>query len=111
MHRNSLVLLGAIVCFFLTTACGEVASFIVEDTVHSAISSTMTNGQSQSKTKRDKANDKETEKLKKEGKCPICKGMGKTPDGLYICETCKGTGKYSEDENKNSNNNIKNNGE
>ena len=46
-----------------------------------------------------------------DGKCPICKGMGKTPDGLYTCETCKGTGKYSEDENKNSNNNIKDNGE
>ncbi len=107
MHRNTLMLLGAIVCLFLTTACGEIASIIVEDTVQSAIS----NGQSQSKTKRNKANDKETEKLKKEGKCPICKGMGKTPDGLYTCETCKGTGKYSEDENKNSNNNIKDNGE
>ena len=39
---------------------------------------------------------KQEDTLKKEGKCPVCKGMGKTPDGLYVCETCKGTGKYVE---------------
>ena len=43
---------------------------------------------------------KNREQLKKEGKCPICSGMGRTPDGKYICETCKGTGKYIETNNK-----------
>ena len=78
---------GMIVCLGLTTACNSVASFLVEDTVRSAMESTMTNGQTQSKTKRDKANDKEAERLMKEGKCPV--------DGMYTCETCKGTGKYN----------------
>ncbi len=94
MRKNTISLLGVVVCLCLTTACNSVASLIVED----AMQSTMTNGQSQSKTKRDKANDKEAEQLKKEGKCPVCKGMGRTPDGLYTCETCKGTGKYNEKE-------------
>ena len=39
---------------------------------------------------------KKREQLKKEGKSPIGSGMGRTPDGLYICETCKGTGRYYE---------------
>ena len=43
---------------------------------------------------------KKREQLKKEGKCPICSGMGKTPDGLYTCETCKGTGRYYETNNE-----------
>ena len=95
MRRSAIMLLGIIACLSLTTACNSVASFLVEDTVQSAMQSTMTNGQTQSKTKRDKANDKEAERLMKEGKCPVCKGMGKTPDGMYTCETCKGTGKYN----------------
>ena len=43
---------------------------------------------------------KKQEQLKKEGKCPTCRGIGRTPDGQYICETCKGTGKYVETNNK-----------
>ena len=95
MRRSAIVLLGIIVCLSLIMACNSVASFFFFDTVQSAIQSTMTNGQTQSKTKRDKANDKEAERLMKEGKCPVCKGIGKTPDGMYTCETCKGTGKYN----------------
>ena len=37
---------------------------------------------------------KEHEKLKEEGKCPACRGVGKSPDGQYECAACKGTGKY-----------------
>ena len=37
---------------------------------------------------------KEQEKLKREGKCPVCRGVGKSPDGQYDCISCKGTGKY-----------------
>lgn len=39
---------------------------------------------------------KEQEQLKKEGKCPVCRGMGKTIDGKYDCSACNGTGKYKE---------------
>lgn len=37
---------------------------------------------------------KEQEKLKRDGKCPVCRGIGKSPDGKYECTSCKGTGKY-----------------
>lgn len=43
---------------------------------------------------------KETERLKQEGKCSTCKGVGKTPDGRYICSACNGTG-LIENSNKN----------
>ena len=46
----------------------------------------------------DKQQAKEAEKLKQEGKCPTCRGFGKTPDGLYTCTVCNGTGKYKEKE-------------
>ena len=39
---------------------------------------------------------KEAEQLKQEGKCPTCRGIGKTPDGRYICTVCNGTGQYQE---------------
>ena len=39
---------------------------------------------------------KEAEKLKKQGKCPSCQGIGKSPDGQFICPICNGTGKYQE---------------
>lgn len=39
---------------------------------------------------------KEQEKLKEEGKCPACRGVGKSPDGQYECTVCKGTGKYTQ---------------
>ena len=38
---------------------------------------------------------KEAEKLKQEGKCPACRGFGKTQDGRYACTICNGTGKYT----------------
>ena len=45
-------------------------------------------------TTNSKQTDKEQEKLKKEGKCPVCRGAGLSPDGQYECTSCKGTGKY-----------------
>ena len=39
---------------------------------------------------------KEAEQLKQEGKCPFCRGFGKTPDGQYTCTVCNGTGQYKE---------------
>jgi DnaJ-class molecular chaperone len=39
---------------------------------------------------------KEQEALKKAGKCPVCAGVGRSPDGQYVCEACKGTGRYAD---------------
>ena len=39
---------------------------------------------------------KEAERLKQEGKCPSCRGAGKTLDGRYTCTVCNGTGQYQE---------------
>lgn len=79
-------------------SCAEIANAIVEDEMQRGLQKGQTN---QRRTKADdKKLIKQEEALKKEGKCPVCKGMGKTPDGLYVCETCKGTGKYEETNNK-----------
>ena len=47
-----------------------------------------------------KEQQRETERLKQQGKCPICKGIGKTADGRYDCAACHGTGKYQEENKK-----------
>ena len=88
----------SLIALMLLTSCAEVASMIVEDELQRGLKGGQTN------LRRTKADDKklakQEEQLKKEGKCPACKGMGRTPDGQYICETCKGTGKYEETTNK-----------
>ena len=88
----------SLITLLMLTSCAEVASMLVEDELQRGLKSGQTN---QRRTKADdKKLAKQEELLKKEGKCPVCKGMGKTPDGLYVCETCKGTGKYEETNNK-----------
>ncbi len=75
-------------------------STVVEELVSPMVATDLRNGlhNSQTNHKRTKADDKklakQEEQLKKEGKCPTCSGMGRTPDGQYICDTCNGTGKY-----------------
>ena len=84
----------SLIALLILASCADIASVIVEDELQRGLK----NGQiNQKRTKADdKKLTKQEEALKKEGKCPVCKGMGKTPDGLYVCETCKGTGKYEE---------------
>ena len=88
----------SLIALLMLASCADIASVIVEDELQRGLK----NGQANQK--RTKADDKkltkQEEALKKEGKCPVCKGMGKTPDGQYVCETCKGTGKYEETNNK-----------
>ncbi len=38
---------------------------------------------------------KEQEQLKTDGKCPVCRGQGRSADGQYTCKACNGTGKYT----------------
>ena len=44
-----------------------------------------------------KEQEKEKERLQKEGKCLSCHGYGKTPDGKYTCPACNGTGMLQEE--------------
>ena len=41
---------------------------------------------------------KEQQKLKKEGKCLVCRGAGRSIDGKYVCTSCNGTGKATAEE-------------
>ena len=83
-------------CLPLMSSC-IVGEALVESAVESAVSpssKTITqasHGKSKTMTKNEQ---KEREKLMNEGKCPDCRGMGKTPDGKTSCNTCQGTGKY-----------------
>lgn len=47
-----------------------------------------------------KEQQREIERLKQQGKCPVCKGIGKSADGRYDCVACHGTGKYQEENKK-----------
>ena len=76
-------------CLTLLTSCAEIVSTIVESDLRQG----MQNGQKpKGSHPSEKVMIKEQEQLKQSGKCPTCKGMGKTPDGRYNCSTCNGTG-------------------
>lgn len=59
-------------------------------------SSTTSKGAPLSRKER-KEQEKEKERLQKEGKCLSCHGYGKTPDGKYTCPVCNGTGILQEE--------------
>ena len=87
-------------CLVLLTSC----SGIVNDLINSSVEYDMQQGWESAKqnSTMTKANSKkvkkEQEKLKQEGKCPVCRGMGRSIDGKYVCSSCNGTGKYSQSE-------------
>lgn len=90
------MILTCLTCLALTS-CSTLASMIVEDNLAYGLANAKpSSGAPQSQ----KSQEKEAERLKKEGKCPICSGMGKTPDGRYDCTSCNGTGKYQENDKK-----------
>ena len=87
-----------VVAIFLPLLSGcIVGEMLVESAVESAVSpssKTVTQASHSKSKNMTKADQKEREKLTNEGKCPDCRGMGKSPDGKTTCNTCKGTGKY-----------------
>ena len=89
-----IVLLTVVVFESCATIAQETANFFLEDNTSNV------NLVGKPNNNNDKQLAKKQEQLKKEGKCPTCRGMGRTPDGQYICETCKGTGTYVETKNK-----------
>ncbi len=80
---------------FTLFSCDIFVSTIVEDSLNGAINKNGTNA-SVAKAKPTKQQMQESEKLKREGKCMVCKGAGYSPDGKVVCSACKGTGKKSE---------------
>ena len=90
-HIRIAVLLGALLSL---SSCADVASIIIEDTLQDALACSQTHNRTKGNHASDKQKAKMAEQLKQSGKCPTCRGMGRTPDGLYICTTCQGSGKY-----------------
>ena len=88
--RGWIPLVAFSMCISLTS-CAELFSSIVEDDMTVAL-----NNAKPKSSKSKKAKEKEEKQLRQEGKCPVCHGMGKTPDGLYTCSKCNGIGKISE---------------
>ena len=80
----------------LMASCTTLANIIVEDTIQDMVNHP---GKTQGSTSTTKALDKERIQMIKEGKCPVCMGVGKSIDGKYVCATCNGTGKYIEQNN------------
>lgn len=87
---SALLILGGMVSFTMTS-CAEVTSMLIEDSLQQGFQNNKNMKNSHPSAK---AKEKEAERLKNEGKCPDCHGVGKTPDGRYTCITCNGTGKY-----------------
>ena len=89
-------LLLVALCLPLISSC-IVGEMLVESAVENAVSpssKTITQASHSKSKNMTKAEQKEREKLTNDGKCPDCRGMGKSPDGKTTCNTCKGTGKY-----------------
>ena len=89
-HIRIAVLLGALLSL---SSCADIASIIIEDTLQDALACSQTPHRTKGNHASDKQKAKMAEQLKQSGKCPTCRGMGRTPDGLYICSTCQGSGK------------------
>ncbi len=83
----------ALACLFLMSSCEIITETIVESSIQDGL-----NGMSKSSSTspiNGKTQNKEKEQMIKEGKCPVCRGIGKSIDGKYECSACNGTGKYT----------------
>ena len=94
MRAKGLCLL---LCVFTMASCTTLASMIVEDTLQDIVVGP--NKAPNTSNVNSKALEKERKQMIKEGKCPVCRGVGKSIDGKYECSICNGTGKYIEQNN------------
>lgn len=94
MKRIAIFLFGAMMLVSCSTIMSEVVSSAIESDLQYGVNALESGGAKSGNN--DKKIAKEKEKLKKEGKCPTCRGVGKTIDGKYVCSACNGTGKYTE---------------
>ena len=94
MRKSKLWIFAAILVMGFLSSC--TIQEIVSDTVEYETYKGLQKAQKQKGIPSAKQQAKEAEQLKKEGKCPTCRGAGKTPDGRYTCTVCNGTGKYQE---------------
>lgn len=90
-------LLMVFVCSTLMMSCTTIASSLMEDIFQYSINESPKN---EALSINNKTIEKERKLLMKDGKCPVCKGMGKSADGKYECKACNGTGKYNETKNE-----------
>ena len=98
MKPANIWLFTAIFCFGISvtlSSCSTVAEELLVPLVEYDVNKSVNNAKPGS-TVSTKQQVREREKLVKEGKCPTCRGVGKTPDGRYACIACNGTGKYQQ---------------
>lgn len=90
------MLLPLVVAFIVASCSSWVGDYVNSSLEYEAYkgwnSMSKKNGNSPTNSKK---KEKEKEQLKKQGKCQACAGMGRTPDGKYVCPTCQGTGKVA----------------
>ncbi|MBO7559429.1 MAG: hypothetical protein J6T52_13195 [Bacteroidaceae bacterium] len=86
-----LLLLSGVVCM---SSCLSLVSDIIETDLSESLKKNAVKPKGSHPSSKQRA--KEAEKFKQQGKCPSCQGIGKSPDGQYICPVCNGTGKYQE---------------
>jgi cytochrome c-type biogenesis protein CcmH/NrfF len=86
-----LLLLSGVVSM---SSCLSLVSDIIETDISESMKKNAVKPKGSQPSNKQRA--KEAEKLKKQGKCPSCQGIGKSPDGQFICPVCNGTGKYQE---------------
>lgn len=93
-QARSTIMLIILLLTVLLSSCGTFVGEVLAPTVTDTqigLGGKKTSGA----TTNSKQTAKEQEKLKEEGKCPVCRGVGKSSDGQYECPSCKGTGKFT----------------
>ena len=96
MARSSIKFVLFLLAFSLTSCQTLVEELVVpmaEYDMQKGVSNARPGSTQRKETKKER---KERERLEQEGKCTVCKGIGKSADGKYICTACNGTGKTTE---------------